>query len=95
MIAIAQMASRSPNPIDHWLLSWREGELPTPAEIDETVTMFLEHLGVDNQRASMPATATPIIGTSIWHSIDTIRCQSGWLKSTTASPVKQRIRRPH
>lgn len=49
MIAIAQMASRSPNPIDHWLLSWREGELPTPAEIDETVTMFLEHLGVDNQ----------------------------------------------
>ncbi|MEJ8630222.1 relaxase/mobilization nuclease domain-containing protein [Sphingomonas sp. I4] len=49
MIAIAQMASRSPNPIDHWLLSWREGELPTPAEIDETVAMFLEHLGVDNQ----------------------------------------------
>lgn len=49
MIAIAQMASRSPNPIDHWLLSWREGELPTPAEIDETVAMFVEHLGVGNQ----------------------------------------------
>jgi len=49
MIAIAQMASRSPNPIDHWLLSWREGELPTLAEIDETVAMFVEHLGVGNQ----------------------------------------------
>jgi len=49
MIAIAQMASRSPNPIDHWLLSWREGELPTPAEIDETVAMFVEHLGVGDQ----------------------------------------------
>ncbi|MBD8550286.1 relaxase/mobilization nuclease domain-containing protein [Sphingomonas sp. CFBP 8764] len=49
MIAIAQAASRSPNPIDHWLLSWREGELPTPAEIDETVTMFVEHLGVGGQ----------------------------------------------
>jgi len=49
MIAIAQAASRSPNPIDHWLLSWREGELPTPAQIDETVAMFVEHLGVGGQ----------------------------------------------
>jgi hypothetical protein len=49
MIAVAQAASRSPNPIDHWLLSWREGELPTPAEIDETVAMFVEHLGVGGQ----------------------------------------------
>jgi hypothetical protein len=49
MIAIAQAASRSPNPIDHWLLSWRESELPTPAEIDETVAMFVEHLGVGGQ----------------------------------------------
>ncbi len=49
MIAVAQAASRSPNPIDHWLLSWREGELPTPAEIDETVAMFVGHLGVGGQ----------------------------------------------
>jgi len=49
MIAVAQAASRSPNPIDHWLLSWREGELPTPAEIDETVAMFVENLGVGGQ----------------------------------------------
>jgi len=49
MIAVAQAATRSPNPIDHWLLSWREGELPTRAEIDEAVGMFLEHLGVSDQ----------------------------------------------
>jgi hypothetical protein len=49
MIAVAQAASRSPNPIDHWLLSWREGELPPPAQIDETVAMFVEHLGVGDQ----------------------------------------------
>lgn len=49
MIAVAQAATRSPNPIDHWLLSWREGELPTPAEIDESVGMFLGHLGVSDQ----------------------------------------------
>ena len=49
MIAVAQAATRSPNPIDHWLLSWRQGELPTPAEIDEAVGMFLGHLGVSDQ----------------------------------------------
>lgn len=49
MIAVAQAATRSPNPIDHWLLSWREGELPTRAEIDEAVGLFLEHLGVSDQ----------------------------------------------
>ncbi|MGN7161738.1 relaxase/mobilization nuclease domain-containing protein [Sphingomonas sp. SAFR-052] len=49
MIAVAQAATRSPNPIDHWLLSWREGELPTPGEIDEAVGMFLGHLGVSDQ----------------------------------------------
>jgi hypothetical protein len=49
MIAVAQSAKRSPNPIDHWLLSWREGELPTPAQVDATVALFLEHLGVAGQ----------------------------------------------
>jgi len=49
MIAVAQAATRSPNPIDHWLLSWREGELPTRADIDAAVGMFLEHLGVSDQ----------------------------------------------
>ena len=46
MIAIAQMAKRSPNPVDHWILSWPEGELPPPDQIDEVVAMFVEHLGV-------------------------------------------------
>ncbi|WP_174279097.1 relaxase/mobilization nuclease domain-containing protein [Sphingomonas bacterium] len=49
MIAIAQMAKRSPNPVDHWILSWPEGELPEPDQIDEVVAMFVEHLGVDEQ----------------------------------------------
>ncbi|MEN2786751.1 relaxase/mobilization nuclease domain-containing protein [Sphingomonas qilianensis] len=49
MIAIAQLANRSPNPVDHWLLSWREGELPTAEQVDQTVAMFVEHLGVADQ----------------------------------------------
>ena len=49
MIAIAQMATRSPNPVDHWILSWPEGELPEPDQIDAVVAMFVEHLGVEEQ----------------------------------------------
>jgi hypothetical protein len=49
MIAVAQAASRSRNPVDHWLLSWREGEYPTPEQVDATVAMFVEHLGVAAQ----------------------------------------------
>lgn len=46
MMAVAQAAVRSRNPVDHWLLSWREGELPTRKQVDQTVAMFVEHLGV-------------------------------------------------
>lgn len=49
MIAVAQHASRSPNPVDHWLLSWREDESPTPEQIDACVGIFLDHLGVGQQ----------------------------------------------
>ena len=46
MMALANAAKRSPNPVDHWLISWREGEHPTPDQVDETVGMFLGHLGL-------------------------------------------------
>jgi hypothetical protein len=49
MIAVAQAAKRSPNPVDHWLLSWRKDELPTPEQIDEVAALFMEHLGVGDQ----------------------------------------------
>lgn len=49
MIAVAQAASRSRNPVDHWLLSWREGEFPNPEQVDAAVALFVEHLGVAEQ----------------------------------------------
>jgi hypothetical protein len=50
MIALAQAAVRSPDPISHWILSWREGEQPTPAQVEEIVTIFLTVMGlVDHQ----------------------------------------------
>lgn len=50
MIALASEAPKSKNPINHYLLSWREGEQPTPEQIEEAVSILLEELGlVDHQ----------------------------------------------
>ena len=46
MMATADAAYRSPNPLDHWLLSWPAGEVPKREEIEETVDIFLEVCGV-------------------------------------------------
>lgn len=46
MMAVAQAAVRSANPVDHWLLSWREGEFPSVRQVDEAVEMFVDELGL-------------------------------------------------
>lgn len=43
MIALSSEAVRSADPIDHWVLSWREGERPTVEQAREAVKMFIEH----------------------------------------------------
>lgn len=50
MMATAQAAVRSPNPLDHWLISWRENERPDAAAIDRTVEMFLAEIGMSLQQ---------------------------------------------
>ena len=45
MIDLAEVARRSPQPVQHWILSWREGEQPTRAQADEAVGMFLARDG--------------------------------------------------
>lgn len=44
MIALAEESVHSKMPVAHWILSWQEGEIPTPEQIDEVVDMFLEGL---------------------------------------------------
>ena len=46
MIDLAEMAKRSPQPVQHWIMSWREGEQPTAAQADEAVRMFLDEMGL-------------------------------------------------
>jgi hypothetical protein len=49
MIAVAE-ASKSPDPILHHVLSWREGERPTPAQADEAVGILLDELGLSEHQ---------------------------------------------
>lgn len=51
MIALAQEAVASKDPIQHWVLSWREGEQPTTAQVEAAVNLFLDELGMRAHQA--------------------------------------------
>jgi Relaxase/Mobilisation nuclease domain/Large polyvalent protein-associated domain 7 len=46
MIDLADVARRSPQPVQHWIISWREGEQPTAAQADAAVATFLDEMGL-------------------------------------------------
>lgn len=51
MIDLAETARRSPHPVQHWILSWREGEQPTTAQAHEAVKVFLGEMGLPDHQA--------------------------------------------
>jgi Relaxase/Mobilisation nuclease domain/Large polyvalent protein-associated domain 7 len=50
MIALAEEAVRSPMPVHHWVMSWHEGEQPTPAQIERAVDVLLERFGLKDHQ---------------------------------------------
>ena len=50
MIALAAAAVRSPDPVNHYMISWGTDENPTPAQVDEAIVMFIQHLGLDGHQ---------------------------------------------
>jgi hypothetical protein len=46
MIALAQDAVRSADPVNHYILSWREGEVPALDQVDHAVTLLVDELGL-------------------------------------------------
>lgn len=50
MAALAMDAVKSPNPINHYILSWREGEQPMPDQVEEAVTIFMDELGLSGHQ---------------------------------------------
>jgi len=63
MIDLAETAKRSPQPVQHWILSWRENEQPTTAQADEAVRMFLGEMGLAEHQAIYALHRN----TNIWH----------------------------
>ncbi|MEI2808589.1 MAG: relaxase/mobilization nuclease domain-containing protein [Albidovulum sp.] len=51
MLALAAVSAHSKDPINHYVLSWREGERPTPAQIEEAVDIFLDAMGLAGHQA--------------------------------------------
>jgi hypothetical protein len=51
MADLAEAARRSHQPVQHWILSWREGEQPTRAQAHEAVGMFLAEMGLGEHQA--------------------------------------------
>ncbi len=51
MIDLAEIAKRSPQPVQHWIMSWREGEQPTAAQADAAVATFLDEMGLARHQA--------------------------------------------
>ena len=45
-IALAEESTRSKDPIDHWVLSFKETEKPTVQQAREAVRMFIRHCGL-------------------------------------------------
>jgi hypothetical protein len=51
MLALAQEAVRSRDPISHYVLSWKENERPSPAQVEEAVGIFLKEMGLEDHQA--------------------------------------------
>ena len=46
MVALAEDAPRSRDPVEHYVLSWRAGEHPSAAQVEEAVDLFVDELGL-------------------------------------------------
>lgn len=46
MADLAETVRRSPQPVQHWIISWRQGEQPTAAQADQAIRIFMDELGL-------------------------------------------------
>lgn len=51
MIALSQECVRSKDTINHYVMSWREGEQPIPEQVEQAVSIFMGELGVKHHQA--------------------------------------------
>jgi len=51
MVDLAEVARHDARPVQHWILSWREGEQPTSAQAHEAIKMFIGEMGLSDHQA--------------------------------------------
>ena len=51
MIALAEDAVRSRDPVTHYVLSWPTGERPTPDQVEAAVTILLDEMAIPDHQA--------------------------------------------
>lgn len=50
MLALAQEAVRSRDPINHYVMSWKENEQPSPVQVEEAIGIFLKEMGLEDHQ---------------------------------------------
>ncbi|MDP2173588.1 MAG: TraI/MobA(P) family conjugative relaxase [Candidatus Cloacimonadaceae bacterium] len=50
ILALSQESVRSSDTVNHYVISWQEGEQPSHAQIDEAVNLFLDELGLNDHQ---------------------------------------------
>jgi hypothetical protein len=45
MVGLALTAIKSPQPVCHWILSWKESETPSSEQVEQAVDIFLKEFG--------------------------------------------------
>lgn len=50
MLALSQEAVRSADTINHYVLSWQEGEQPSAQQVEEAMDIFLKELGLEGHQ---------------------------------------------
>lgn len=53
MLAIAARCPRAKSPIEHYVLSWKEGELPADDQAREAVEIFVDVLGANQMSGDL------------------------------------------
>ena len=51
MVALAEDAVRSRDPVTHYVFSWPTGERPTPDQVEEAVTILLDEMAIPDHQA--------------------------------------------
>ena len=50
MVSLANASRHSRMPVQHWVFSWQERELPTRDHVEEVVDVFLERMGLEGHQ---------------------------------------------